>query len=128
MSAGQPSVANGQSAEENQVSSTSGSRVSSPEPHEGQCTGGSAWTIVSPQLQYQTGSWCPHQSWRETHQGRICSIQSKKMRSRLLGTKRTRPSRTAAIAGSASSCMSQNHCSDTSGSTRLPEREQCPTL
>ena len=94
----------------------------------GSARAASAWTIVSPQLQYQTGSWWPHQSWRETHQGRICSIQSKKMRSRLFGMKRTRPSRTAAIAGAASSCISQNHCSETSGSTRLPEREQCPTL
>ena len=35
---------------------------------------------------------------------------------------RTRPSRTASIAGPASSSMRMNHCSEISGSTRSPER------
>ena len=36
--------------------------------------------------------------------------------------KRTRPSCTASTAGSASSSMRQNHCSEISGSMRSPER------
>ena len=75
MSSGQPSVAKGQSAELNQVSSTSSSWRSSP-PQAPQRSGASSATIVSSQAsQYQTGIWCPHQSWRETHQGRISRIQ-----------------------------------------------------
>ncbi len=95
-------------------------------PHSGQRSGVVSWTMTWSFSQYQTGIWCPHQSWRDTHHGRIWSIQEKKMRSAPFGWKRTRPSRTAAIAGAASSSIRQNHCSETSGSTRTPERWSVP--
>ena len=44
-----------------------------------------------------------------------------------LGWKRTRPDRTASLAGFASSSMRMNHWSEMSGSIRSPERSQCPT-
>ena len=44
-----------------------------------------------------------------------------------LGWKRTRPDRTASLAGFASSSMRMNHWSEISGSIRSPERSQCPT-
>jgi len=64
----------------NQVSSTSVSRRSAVAPQRGQAVGSCSATIVSPQpsaSQYHTGSWWPHQSWREMHQGRSFSIQSR---------------------------------------------------
>ncbi len=70
-------VANGHSADENQVSSTSGSRSSAAEPQVAQAAGSSSSTVSWPSGQYQTGIWCPHQSWRETHHGRMWSIQLK---------------------------------------------------
>ena len=56
------------------------------------------------------------------HQGRIDSIQSKKIFSSRFGWNVMRPLRTASIAGSASSSILQNHCSETIGSTRAPDR------
>ena len=47
--------ANGHSADENHVSSTSGSRSSSPEPHVAQASGSAAATVSWPFGQYQTG-------------------------------------------------------------------------
>ena len=91
VSSGQPSVANGQSADENQVSSTSGSRSSCSMPQSGSASARSPATIVVADSQYHTGSWWPHQSWRETHHGRMASIQPKKMRSAPFGWKRTLP-------------------------------------
>ena len=41
---------------------------------------------------------------------------------------RTRPSRTASMAGSASGSIFTNHWSDTSGSTMVPQRSQWGTL
>ena len=75
----------------------------------------------------QTGSRWPHHSWREMHQGRIDSIQSKKIFSSRFGWNVMRPLRTASIAVAASSSILQNHCSETIGSTRAPERWQKPT-
>ena len=73
VSSGHPSVANGHRAELNQVSRTSSS-CSQPSP-----SGGSSPTWTSGSLpgspRYQTGRRCPHHSCRETHQGRIRSIQ-----------------------------------------------------
>ena len=43
------------------------------------------------------------------------------------GWNRTLPERTTSIAGFASSFMSQNHCSEISGSIRRPERCECGT-
>ena len=70
-------VANGHSAEENQVSSTSGSRSSAAEPHVAHAAGSSSATVSCPSGQYHTGIWCPHQSCREMHHGRMLSIQLK---------------------------------------------------
>src|SRR5215207_2742423 len=70
---GQPSVANGQSADENQVSSTSSSCARSFEPHVSHTSGADSDAVVWPSGQYQTGMRCPHQSWRETHHGRMFS-------------------------------------------------------
>ena len=58
-------------------------------------------TNTLPSGPYQAGIWCPHQSWREMHQGWMFSIQLKYVASQLRGTKTVRPSRTAAIAGCA---------------------------
>src|SRR5262245_43621507 len=73
---GQPRVEKGQSPEENQVSSTSGSwRNAPPQEH-----AGGSWraTIVVPHAsQYQAGMRCPHHSWREMHQSWMFSIQPK---------------------------------------------------
>src|SRR5207245_4129334 len=94
---GQPSVENGHKAEENQVSSTSGSWINSCPPQFGQCVGGVLATIglaskgmtqvpsglvdskisaLQP-LQYQAGIWWPHQIWREMHQSLMSRIQPK---------------------------------------------------
>jgi hypothetical protein len=68
-------VENGHSAEENHVSSTSSSRRSAP-PHFGQPSRSSRETWTEPSAsQYHAGMRCPHQSWREMHQGRMLSIQ-----------------------------------------------------
>src|SRR5207302_7140299 len=107
-----PSVANGQSADENHVSSTSGSRVSSCEPHSVHADGAVSATVTWPFGQYQTGSWWPHQSCREMFHGRIAFSQSSATRPWIDGWKRTRPSSIARIAGSASSVMSHHHCSE----------------
>ena len=50
------------------------------------------------------------------------SIQFMYTRVWLSGVKRTRPERTASIAGLASSSMRMNHCREISGSIRSPER------
>ena len=39
----------------------------------------------------------------------------------------TRPSRTAALAASASVSTRTHHCSDSRGSITVSQREQCPT-
>ena len=70
-------VANGHSAEENHVSSTSGSRSSAADPHVAQAAGASSATVSCPSGQYHTGIWWPHQSCRDTHHGRMFSIQPK---------------------------------------------------
>ena len=73
--------------------------------------------------QYQTGSWWPHQSWRDTHQGLMFSSQSRyTFVHGFSGWKRRVPSFAARMAGSASFSMSQNHWSEISGSMRLPLR------
>ncbi len=50
----------------------------------------------------------------------MVSIQSRYTRRWFSGTIRTRPSRTASIAGAASASMRMNHCSEISGSMRSP--------
>ena len=74
---GQPSVANGHSAELNQVSSTSGSWVRSLPPQGRQAWGVSTVTVSSPHApQVHTGIRWPHQIWREMHQSRMFSSHS----------------------------------------------------
>src|SRR3546814_8856475 len=71
---------------------------------------------------YHAGIRCPHQSWRETHQGWIFSIQLKKVFSHVLGTMLMRPSRTAAIGGCARVSASTYHWSVSHGSITTPPR------
>ena len=73
MSSGQPSVEQGHSAEENQVSSTSGSWR---QPSPGGCSPGPVQT-TSPRGPYQTGIRWPHHNWRLMHQSCMLSTQSK---------------------------------------------------
>ncbi len=68
---------NGQSPEENHVSSTSVSWRRAP-PHCGHALRSVRETCMLPSLsQYQTGMRWPHQSWREIAQSRMFSIQWK---------------------------------------------------
>ena len=75
---GHPRVEKGQSAELNQVSRTSSSWTRCMPPHFGQAGGACMATATSPHpSQVQAGIWWPHQIWREMHQSRMFSIQSK---------------------------------------------------
>ena len=76
VSSGQPRIANGQSADENQVSSTSSLRVSSVEPHSAHASGSVSSTVRWPFGHSQTGSWWPHQIWREMFQSGAFSSES----------------------------------------------------
>jgi hypothetical protein len=127
VSSGQPSVAKGQSADENHVSSTSSSRRSSAPPHSAQASGSVSAQVTWPSGQYQIGSWWPHHSCRETFHGRIAFSQSSATRLCTSGWKVTRPDSIASIAAAAIGFMSHHHCSETSGWTRVPERSQWPT-
>src|ERR1700722_17479871 len=121
-------VENGQSAELNQVSSTSGSCVILPEPHFAHFVGVSRDTMISlHSLQYHAGIRCPHQSCREMHQSRILRIHSKYSVRRLSGPISMSPRSTAAIAGSASGFIFTNHCVEARGSIIVPQRSQAPT-
>ncbi len=128
MSSGQPRVENGQRAEENQVSSTSGSWVSRSVPASATASSRLCATMQRPSSVYQAGIWCPHQSWREMHQRRMLVSQCSQVLSHESGTSWVRPSRTAASAWSAMLRMSQNHWVETSGSIGSPLRWLCPTL
>src|ERR1700757_4584993 len=72
VSCGQPSVENGTSADENQVSSTSESRRSRPVLPAACClaraSSSDAATKMLPCSSYHAGIWWPHHSWREMHQ------------------------------------------------------------
>src|SRR5436305_13889103 len=115
-------VANGQSAEENQVSSTSGSWV---QPAGGSSSG--PRQASSPDGEYQTGIRCPHHSCRLMHQSCRLSTQPKYRPANSGGLTCTRPSRTAAPAASASGPTRTYHCSDSLGSIGSPDRSECPT-
>ena len=94
-----------------------------------QAVGVSSAAVCSPQAaQVHTGRRCPHQSWREMHQSWMFSIQCRYTRPHRCGTKRTRPSRTAAIAGLTSSPIRMNHWRERSGSMIVWQRSQVPTL
>ena len=74
---GQPSVPMGHRPELNQVSSTSGSRVSAL-PGAMACASASvAAQYWLPSASYQTGIWWPHHSWRLMVQGSMFSSQLK---------------------------------------------------
>ena len=123
---------NGQSALLNQVSSTSGSRssvTSSPNfARAAACASSAVFsTKMVPSGAYQAGIWCPHQSWRETHQGWMSRIQAKKVFSHCFGTKRMRPVSTASMQGFASVPASQYHCQVSRGSIGTPPRSPCGT-
>ena len=73
---GQPSVENGHNADENHVSSVSGSCSTLALPHLGHVHTLSLETVISPQsLQQYAGILCPHQSCLEIHQSLILSVQ-----------------------------------------------------
>ncbi len=118
VSSGQPSVENGHSPELNHVSSTSGSCAIFPDPHFAHFTGASRATIISLQSpQYHAGIRCPHHNCRESVQSRIFLIQLKYSCRRFSGMICISPLSTAAIAGSASGFILQNHCVEARGST-----------
>ena len=84
-------VEKGHRPEENQVSSTSGSRANSTQaPNRSvalalasasvAATTKGVWSVISPPVSlmaYQAGIWCPHQSWREMHQSFKFTSQSR---------------------------------------------------
>src|SRR5258708_233482 len=87
VSAGQPSVENGQSAELNHVSSTSGSCVSLDDPHFIHFDGSSTATFTCLQSsQYHAGIRCPHQTCRDSAHSRIFLTQLKFSWRRFPGT------------------------------------------
>src|SRR5262245_26383128 len=113
---GQPITENGQSCDENQVSSTSGSCVNFFEPQVAQTAGSSSETVRWPFSQVNAGIRWPHQSCREMHQSWMFSIHAKYVFAHDSGTKRISPFSTARIAGSARGAIFTNHCSERYGS------------
>ena len=109
------------------MSRTSGSRRSSLFPHSAHASGGGQAHVRWPSGHVQIGIWCPHQSWRETHQSGACSSDSIAKRCWLSGWKRTRRSRSASRAGAASPSIAHHHCGETSGSMREWHRSHVPT-
>src|SRR5258706_14906457 len=91
VSSGQPSVEWHQSAEENQVSSTSSSWRSAPAGLPALRPASSALraTKTFPASSYHAGIRCPHQSWREMHQSCTFASQLFEQKAQCLGTNRT---------------------------------------
>src|SRR5687768_14468709 len=90
VSPGQPSVENGHNADENHVSSTSGSRVSWPTGFVVECATASASsspTKMCPTSSYHAGIWWPHHSWRDTHQSWMFSSHCTYVVAQFSGTK-----------------------------------------
>ena len=106
------------------MSSTSGSCVSSFEPHSAQAVGSSSDTVTWPFGHVNAGMRWPHQSCREMHQSWMFRIQAKYVFVQDSGTKRTSPFSTAAIAGSASGWIFTNHCAERYGSMIVSQRWQ----
>ena len=110
---GQPSVEKGQSAELNQVSSTSGSWVMFLEWQHSHSVASSFETVTCPQSsQYQAGMRWPHQSWREMHQSRTLYIQFRYVFEKRSGTNLTSPSSTTRMASLARGFILTNHWSE----------------
>ena len=78
--------------------------------------------MTCPSAQYQTGIRCPHHSCREMHQSRMFSIQRSYTPFQCGGMNVTVPSWDARNAGSASGFIFTNHCSESRGSTTVPQR------
>ena len=120
---GQPNVAKGHNAEENQVSSTSGSCFNAmPAPACACASSSLSATKMRPSSANHAGMRCPHQSWRLTHQGWMFSIQLKKVFSQLFGTIVIAPDWTASIGPLASVAAATYHWSVSHGSITSPER------
>ena len=83
--------------------------------------------MTSPSGVVQSGSWWPHQSWRDRHQSGVCSSEVIANRCCDSGWKRTRRSRSASIAGFTGSSILHHHCSEISGSMREWHRSHVPT-
>ena len=127
MFSGQPKVENGQSPELNHVSKTSESCSRFVDPHVVHFAGISRATVMCLfSLQYHAGMRCPHHSCRESVQSRILCIQFRYSWRRLSGTIWISPHSTAAIAGSASDFIVQNHCVEARGSTMVLLRSHNP--
>ena len=83
---GQPSVANGHSAEENQVSRTSSSLAQRACRRPRRCASSSvSATKTLPSSSNHAGIRWPHHSWRETHQGWMFSSQLNQVFSQVFG-------------------------------------------
>ncbi len=112
---GQPSVANGQSADENHVSSTSSSRCRSPRAALGARVG---LRLRAPSCgrrgSTRSGSWWPHQSWREMFHGRIVlePVRERHRRAAARAWSARDRRASAAIAGFASSSIAHHHWSE----------------
>ena len=116
-------VENGHSAEENQVSSTSGS-CSQPG---GGVSSGPRHTIC-PSGPCHIGMRWPHHNCREMHQSCMSSTQSNQRGSWLLGWITMSPPRTASPAALAIESTLTHHCRLSLGSIGSPLRSECPTL
>ncbi len=117
-------VANGQSHDENHVSSTSSSWRTGP-PQASHVAGSSIATVMwshPSASQYHAGIRCPHHSWREMFQSRISVSQCSYTLPHRSGTNVSLPSRYAWSAGSASGRIFTNHWSESRGSTTVWQR------
>ena len=124
MSSGQPRVENGHSADENQVSSTSGS-CSQP-LHRGRLVGADADDLRR-RARTRPGCGAPTTAGGRCT-SRACRRPSRSSAAPSTGDEiETRPSRTASPAALASGSTLTNHCLDRRGSTTVSQREQCPT-
>mmetsp|Transcript_12703 Transcript_12703/g.36825 ORF Transcript_12703/g.36825 Transcript_12703/m.36825 type:complete len:205 (-) Transcript_12703:1477-2091(-) len=74
------------------------------------------------------GMRCPHQSWRDTHQGREFSSHWNQVLRWNSGRIFSSPERTASHARLDMLVQSTNHCGMTMGSMMSPDREQKPRL
>ena len=108
------------------MSSTSGSCAIFAEPHFAHFAGLSRATVTPLHAaQCHAGMRCPHHNCREMHQSRMLRIQLKYSSRLFSGIMRISPLSTAAIAGSASGFILQNHCVEARGSTIVLHRSQC---
>ena len=110
------------------MSSTSGDRVSSVEPHSAHASGVVSCTVTWPSGHSQSGSWWPHQIWREMFQSGASSRDEIAKRCCDSGWNVTRPERSASSAGCFSSSIEHHHCSEIRGSIRVLQRSHNETV